>query len=125
MAVSFSTAAYLIRDMTFSGGFNCLRETQGGFALTVTDSQFTGCRTAVNAIAASVGLVGVTITGGNTGVWTRNSVNVGITNSQISGTGIGWRLSNRGNGLQGVSNSKSPRRRPACSSSRAPAPHRL
>ena len=96
---------HLIDDMTFSGGFNCLRETQGGVPLTVTNSQFTGCRTAIDAIGASVGLAGVIITGGSTGLWTRNSVNVGITDSQISGTGIGWRLSNRGTGLQGVNNS--------------------
>jgi hypothetical protein len=81
------------------------RETQGGVALTVTNSQFTGCRTAIGAIAADVGLVGVTITGGTTGVSTRNSANVGITNSRISGVGIGWRLTNRGNGSQGVNNS--------------------
>lgn len=103
--VILNGGAHLIRDMTFSGGLHCLRETQGGLPLTVSDSQFTGCGTAIDAIAASVGLVGVTITGGTTGVWTRNSVNVGITNSQISGVGIGWRLTNRGNGSQGVNNS--------------------
>jgi hypothetical protein len=103
--VILNGAGHLIRDMTFSGGVNCLRETQGGVALTVTNSQFTGCRTAIDAIAADVGLVGVTITGGTTGVSTRNSANVGITNSQISGVGIGWRLTNRGNGSQGVNNS--------------------
>jgi hypothetical protein len=98
--------ANAIDEMTFSGGLNCLRDTKSGATLTVTHSDFSSCKTAIDVTGASVGLTDVTILGGTTGLWTRNSVNVGINGgSVITGAGVGWRLTNRGNGLQGVSDS--------------------
>ncbi len=90
--------------MTFSGGNRCLRDTRAGVALTVTNSVFSGCKTAVDVTGANVGLTNVTITGGTTGLWARGSVQAGMTDSHIVGTGIGMRLTNRGNGNQGISN---------------------
>lgn len=97
---------HLIRDMAFSGGLYCLRETQGGVPLLVTASTFTSCKTAIDTTAIGVGLVDVTITGGTVGVWTRTAPSVGITNSQILGAGTGWRLTNRGSGTQGITNTE-------------------
>lgn len=104
LGVILNGGTHVIDEMEIRDGNQCIRDSIPGAPLTITNSVLTNCGVAIDVTFRSVGLLNVTITGSGIALRTKQSPQVGVSNSLLSGTQIGWHLIQHGSGPSGLSN---------------------